>query len=216
MAARARFQRFWLIAAAAAFAAAAAHVFVDVAGDYLLAHDDYDDVAHHSRLIVLGLVAALAVVAALRVFGEILESKTRNPRTLLYCLRRSVGNPMLFCAQTSLLTILAMVAMEALDCALSGGVKDPAALLGGSIPLGGGSAAAIGALFGSLAHRFVGWLADREPEIAALIVAAFRVRIVRVGYLRAATALPATPPLRRELLLSCLGRKRGPPIPSPG
>jgi hypothetical protein len=216
MAASGRSQRVWFLAAAAAFAAVAAHVFVDLAGDYLLVHDDYDDVAHHSRLLVLGLVAGIAVVAMLRVFGEMLESTARNPRTLLYRLRESLGSQVLFSAHTAALTIGAMGAMEALDCALSRSDGSWTALFGGSILLGGGSAAVVGAVFGWFAFRFISWLADREPHIAALVVAAFRMQIDGAPSLTTCPAASAPPPPLRRLLLLRSGRKRGPPLRTPG
>ncbi|MBV8148624.1 MAG: hypothetical protein JO092_06010 [Candidatus Eremiobacteraeota bacterium] len=208
-------QRFYLIAAAAAVAAAVAHVCVDVAGDYLLAHDDYDDVIHHSRTLVVALVLVIAVIASLRVFREMLESRTRNPKTLLYRLRGALGHPAVFAAQASVLTVLAMVAMECFDCAISGGVRDWTALFGGSIILGGGTAAIAGAIFGSFAYRLVRWLADREPRIAALIVAAFRPPDSGEARIVSRPATESTT-LRRGLLLSCRGRKRGPPLIVPG
>jgi hypothetical protein len=211
-----RSKRFWLLAAAAALAAVAAHVCVDIAGDYLLAHDDYDGVAHHSRIVALALVAAIAVVAILRVFGEILGSTTRNPRTLLYRLRVSLGHPLHFSAQTAALTIVAMLTMESLDCALSGGLNDWTALFGGSVLLGGTTATVSGGVIGYCTHRFVAWLADREPRIAALIVAVFRSPVAAGLCISAARAMPAAAPRRRALLLSCVGRKRGPPLPTPG
>jgi hypothetical protein len=209
-------QRFCFLAAAAACAAAVAHVCVDIAGDYLLAHDDYDDVVHHSRTLVVALVLLIAVIASLRVFREMLRSRTRNPKTLLYRLRESLGHPVAFAAQTSVLTIAAMVAMESLDCAFSGGVRAWTALFGGSVVLGGGTAALAGAIFGSLAHRLVHWLADREPRIAALLVAALRPQIAGEVSVAAGAALRATQPQRRGLLLSFRGRKRGPPLTLPG
>jgi hypothetical protein len=211
-----RGQRFWLLAATAALAAVVAHVCVDVAGDYLLAHDDYDNVVHHSRILALALVTGIAVVAILRVFGEMLHSTARNPRTLLYRLRGSLGNPLLFAVQAAALTVVTMAAMESLDCALSADFGGWTALFGGSVLLGGGTATGCGAILGFLAHRFLAWLADREPRIAALIVAVFRAQIAGATCITASRATSAAAPRRRELLLSCLGRKRGPPLPIPG
>jgi hypothetical protein len=154
-------------------------------------------------------------VAALRVFREMLQSTARNPRTLLYRLRESLGSQVLFSAQSSALTVGLMVAMEALDCALSRGDGNWTALFGGSVLLGGGSAAVIGAVSGWLAHGFVGWLAEREPDIAAVVVAAFRIQIEGAPSLATPAATWAPPPLRHGLLHSTSRRKRGPPLAAP-
>jgi hypothetical protein len=210
-----RNQRIWLLAAGAAFAAAAAHVCVDVAGDYLLAHDAYDDVTHHSRVLVLAFVGALALVATIRVFGDILTSSTRNANTLLRSLHGALGHPLLFATQTALLSVAGMAAMESLDGALSGDFESWTALFGGSVLLGAGTAAVCGFIVGRLVHCLVRWLAKREPRIAAFVLAAFRPRTA-VSLFIAVPRIRAAAPLRRGLLLSCSGRKRGPPLAAPG
>ncbi len=62
--------------ASAFVAALVAHVAIDVAGDYLLAHDTYDDHAHGSRYVA-SIALAIAAIATLWIFVRAVLAETR-------------------------------------------------------------------------------------------------------------------------------------------
>jgi hypothetical protein len=189
----------WLLAAGGALGAVIAHVVVDVAGDYLLARDAYDGIAHDSRTLLLGLLAIGTLIAASRTVFSMLDRHRGTSGSFLTAVRDALGHPARFAAAAAAIAILGMVAMESLDCIVGGRIADVADLFGGSLLLGAVAAAVSGALCGWGAHRLVRSLAARELPIAAFIIAAFRAvdrAIAVVSFTR--------------------DRKRGPPAPIPG
>ncbi len=123
---------------AALGAALLAHVAIDAAGDYLLPHDAYDDIAHGSRGVAgaafLGLLlagvggAARAALCRARGSVRILCEAVRSARP---------RNSAAFACAVLALALPLVLAMEGLDVALAGGtIDDPADLLGGSLFLG--------------------------------------------------------------------------------
>jgi hypothetical protein len=206
-----------LVALAAALAALVAHVTIDVAGDYLLAHDTYDGMPHESRAVFIVAVAALAIAAASRVLFDLLDRRCGSTASLLRRVRGALGSPAAFVAQTALLAVLTLAGMELLDCAASGtpvdGIED---LFGGSLLLGLSTISIAAALAGWLAHRLVRLLAEYEPALAALV---FRFIVAAAALpVRSATAYRgrSSRTTLRALLLARRGTKRGPPLPIPG
>lgn len=159
---------------AALCAALAAHVAIDVLGDYLLPHDTYDGIAHDSRaLVVLGaLGATLGALAALA--RATLRSARGSEHALCGALARLVPrSAAAFAAAVTVFTLAILAAMEGLDAALAGAPADDAAdLFGGSLALGGGVALVCAAVSAALAWFAVRRLA-RLPGALARALASF-------------------------------------------
>lgn len=205
-----------LVLAAGVTAAVVAHVTLDVAGDFLLAHDSYDGVVHHSRALLAGVAVAVAAVVALRFVWEALDRDSHSLVTLLRRIRaaRGVSN-WRFIALVAIVAVAGLVAMEFVDCVLAsapiGGVAD---LLGGSLPLGLGTTAIFGLAIGGALRVLLRLLADWEPNIAALVE-----RLLPRQALSPSSAFERR--ARRNLALDGACRlarragKRAPPLPTP-
>jgi hypothetical protein len=115
-----------------------AHVAIDLAGDFMLARDAYDDVAHHSRESVFVIACLLAAVAGWRtlcaVRGELRGSRG-SLRALLYdSVPASLERFVAAVAAAAVPTLLAMAGLDsAIDMRAIGDVDD---LFGGSVLLG--------------------------------------------------------------------------------
>ena len=75
-------------------AAAMAHVAIDVVGDFALAHDSYDNLAHGSRELVTAIALLAALVLALRGLKSCCEIAALNRRRVLrisFGLRQTIG-----------------------------------------------------------------------------------------------------------------------------
>ncbi len=204
-----------LVVFAAALAAVLAHVVIDVAGDYLLAHDTYDGVAHHSRGLFLGIALGVLALALLRYLFELFDRRSSSMVSLLRCLRAAQGAHLLgFVAWVCAATPLALVGMEAYDLLADfGHVASVRALLGGSVALGLSSALAAAIVVAMLAQWLFRLLANWEPAIASLVA-------------RLVCARRHALPVRRRRLLSSLSLdagtrparrrgKRAPPLATP-
>jgi len=115
-----------------------AHVAIDVAGDFLLSRDAYDDVAHHSRESVFIVACVLAAVAGWRTLCAVrseLCGSHGSLRALLYdSVPASCGR---FVTAVAASSVPALLAMAGLDAALDGtAIDDVGDLLGGSAALG--------------------------------------------------------------------------------
>lgn len=203
--------RLTLVALTAAVAAACAHVVVDVAGDYLLARDAYDGIAHHSRGILLAAVGGCALVLLARVLFDALDRHAVSTNSLLTLLRATIGSPVRFAVETATVTVALLAGMEYFDCASLGvRVDDFGDLFGGSIVLGVTSALACGAIVGAVVHLLLRRLAAYEPALAELLYSLLSVQR-RIAPLAYALAFARVVPAPRRLLHSTRGRKRGPP-----
>jgi hypothetical protein len=158
-----------VLAIAGTLAALAAHVAIDVIGDFALTHDAYDGVAHESRGLLLGVAVFVAGAIALRVVWDAL---VRRSGSLLAVSRRVRSTS--FAQTTGLIcvvTLFVLVAMELLDCRLAGvavdGVSD---LLGGSIVLGTVTAAVCGTIASLLCRILLAAIAAWEPRLSAWLV----------------------------------------------
>lgn len=115
-----------------------AHVTIDLAGDFLLARDAYDDVAHHSRESVFVVACLLAAVAAWRMLcavrGELRGSRGSLRKLLYDSVPTSCGRFVAAVAAAAVPTLLAMAALDsAIDARALGDIDD---LFGGSVLLG--------------------------------------------------------------------------------
>lgn len=161
--------RFCLVAVAGALAAAAAHLATDIAGDYLLLHDAYDGVAHHSRPVLLALAGLVLLAAALRIICDLLDRRCASKPSMLAAVRAALGHPAAFAVAAGAAAIVALAGMEYFDCSLAGRTAGIDDLFGGSIALGAGTALILGAAIGWLTHRCVRLAAKYEAPIAAFI-----------------------------------------------
>lgn len=204
--------RVCLVAVAGALAATSAHVLTDVAGDYLLAHDTYDGVAHHSRtFLVVAAVLVLLLVAAVRLAATLMSRFCPSRASTVRAMRGALGRPATFALVSAAAAIFALAGMEYFDCSAAAKAVDVPGLFGGSIALGAGTALLAGAAFGWLVHRVARLAAKYEAPIADFIAAVFKTAIngrmpqpLRRGAETAASHAYA-------LLLIRHGRKRGPP-----
>jgi hypothetical protein len=162
---------------AALCAALLAHVAIDVAGDYLLPHDSYDDIAHDSRAVVACAVLGLVLGALGCAVGAALRRARGSEFAFCAGLRDACPPGALqFAITVNGLTFLILGAMEALDVTLAGGrIDDVGDLFGGSLLLGGLIAAlcALAAAFGTRValHRLA-----RLGRIARRVAAFLRRR----------------------------------------
>ncbi|HTA39936.1 MAG TPA: hypothetical protein VK760_12715 [Candidatus Acidoferrales bacterium] len=208
---------FWaaLVAFAGTLAALVAHVAIDVAGDYLLAHDTYDDIPHESRALFLVALAAIALAVSLPLLFDLLDRRCASTASLLRRVRASLGSPVLFALVSTAFAVLTLAGMEWMDCSAArtpvDGIED---LFGGSLVLGLGLTLALGCIGGWLVHRFVRLIAGFEPHIAALLFRLVRAACSPLVPVLAAQHAPASRTIVRSLLLARRGSKRGPPLPT--
>jgi hypothetical protein len=170
------FIRILVVPLVAAFVAALfAHVAIDVAGDYLLPHDAYDDVAHGSRALVLGIVSAIsaalamgALAAAVREARGSLDAFGRALRSSIQCdLWAGIGI-------TSLLALGILVAMECVDVRAAGrAIDDVGDLFGGSLALGATTVALFSLFFAVVSRALVRVLAGAGQVLVCVLATVF-------------------------------------------
>jgi hypothetical protein len=160
-----------LVLVTGAISAILAHVVIDVAGDYLLSHDAYDGMAHHSRAIFAAVAVALAAVVALRFLWEALDRRCTSLTELLRGLRIARGaSPWRFVACVVAVALVALLAMEFADALADRVVVDGFEdLLGGSILLGLGSVVFVSVAVSWGVRLALHALADWEPVLVALV-----------------------------------------------
>jgi hypothetical protein len=131
------FGAFVLLFAASA-AALISHVGIDIAGDYLLAHDTYDGVDHQSRSELFAFGLTIAIGAVSRLLWDALREARRGRTAVRAEFDDAFGRgPWRFVLLVLALTLPALATMEAFDLSRSGvSFADPAALFGGSLTLG--------------------------------------------------------------------------------
>lgn len=186
-------RRMGVALGAALGAALCAHLAIDVAGDYLLAHDSYDDVAHGSR----GLAALAFLAILLAACAGIVSLALRRARGSEHELRAELRalrprSGLRFALAVVALTFPLLAGMEALDTLLAGGdVDDLGDLFGGSLALGGGLTAGCGVA--------CAWLASCAIE--GLAAGLCRAVVAVAAFLRRTSSRPtlpaARPPRRR-------------------
>jgi hypothetical protein len=130
--------RVILALAGAFFAALLAHVAIDVAGDYLLPHDTYDDDAHGSRYVA-SIALLFSVLVALYGYARAVAAETRGARgALCASLRSSIpSSPFVLTALVVGLAVPLLLGMAWLDSLVAGApIDDVSDLFGGSLTLG--------------------------------------------------------------------------------
>lgn len=204
-----------LVLVTGAISAIAAHFVIDFAGDYLLPHDAYDGMEHHSRAVFAAIAVAIAAGVALRYFWEALDRRCASLTELLRGLRAARGtSPWRFVALVVTVAFVALLAMEYAD-ALSDrvvvdGFED---LLGGSIWLGLSSVALVSVAIAWCVRFALYALADWEPIIAALVERLLGLSIERPP--SRATHEPLTVTLDGACRLARRSGKRAPPLFTP-
>lgn len=158
-----------LVLCAAAAGAALAHLAIDVAGDFALAHDSYDNLAHHSRGLVSGVALAIAVFLAARGLRHCCEIALRNRArfpAMLSRTRELLG--FTFAAVAASLPIVP--AMEWFDGRLDGApVQSLGAAFGGSLLLGAVMTALCVGLVAALVYSLARWLVGYRDAIATVL-----------------------------------------------
>jgi hypothetical protein len=202
--------------AAAFLAALSAHVAIDVAGDFLLAHDTYDDPAHGSRWLA-SIALAASAFAALWALAKAALAETRGSYgALRAALRAAVpSSGIAFAAIVTAAALPMLLGMAWLDAVCAGiGVDGVADLLGGSIALGAGIAIAFALALALGLHRLVAVLSRFHRSIVRAVEA-----LVRAA--RAARCAPfPTAAVRQDrprvpaALARCTGCDRAPPGPA--
>ncbi len=200
------------------FAAPVAHYAVDLACDYLVPHDPFDDVAHASRALSLAL-SGLAGMAAMCAALSVAIARARG-RDDAFCreLSASLGSSALRLALGVTLAVVPLVAgMEAFDIRLAGGsVDDLGDLFGGSL-LVGTTVSGLSAFVAGI----VAWVAGRRIARAVVpILAIALVLILRGVRARIGANAPSTRVRRARALAHVLWFRRrlsgrAPPLLSP-
>jgi hypothetical protein len=154
-------------------AAAAAHSLIDYIGDFALAHDSYDGMAHHTRTLAFVVVLIFAAGGALRFLWSALDSGHASTGAF-----RTLVRPMLalsvwrFAAGVTAVAILTVIAMESADALLDGiRIDDFADVLGGSIPLGMAVTLTISACIGAAVSNLFRSLAAAHRTIVEIVCA---------------------------------------------
>jgi hypothetical protein len=201
----------------ASLAAVVAHFAIDEAGDFLLRHDSYDHVVHHSRFIAL-LCALILSASSVTV---LLAAALKDARMYRGELRALVGShanrsPWRLILLVVPMSVCALVAMESLDAWLgTGHIPMFADALGGSIPLGLGIAACTASLMGAALWRALTLLYASHRKIAAALQQFLTQRDTFGAShppLRA-SVIPERPLSGISVLASRAG-KRAPPLPA--
>ena len=204
-----------LVLVTGAISAILAHIVIDAAGDYVLARDAYDGMAHHSRAIFAAIAVAVAAFVALRFLWEALDRRCTSLTELLRGLRAARGaSPWRFVLLAAVVAFVALLAMEYAD-ALSDGVAVDGFedLLGGSIWLGLSSVIFVSVAVAWCVRFALHALADWEPVLAALVERLLGRHNDRSPW--RATHEPLTMTLDGACRLARRSGKRAPPVPTP-
>jgi hypothetical protein len=159
-----------LFLCAAAGAAALAHVAIDIVGDYALAHDTYDSIAHGSRELVAGVALVAAIVLAFRGLRVCCDVAVANRGRLP---GRDLNKRQAFGFVAGVLAAVAVLvpAMELLDSRLDGtGLSGLDDAFGGSIPLGLAVAVACAAIVAGIVLGIAFWIVSHRDAIETIVV----------------------------------------------
>lgn len=196
---------------AAASAAAAAHFFIDVLGDYALKHDSYDHLRHGSRELVGFLAVVLAVVLAVRGFRTCCEIAARN-RSRIRTPAAPAGEGLAFVVAALGLSAAFVPSMEWLDGTLAGvPVLTLGDAFGGSLLLGLTTTAFCALVVAFVIYRFARWLISHRDSIAAIIETLLHANDGSPYPSHYDPTRPSVTPQRRRTLHALALSKRGPP-----
>lgn len=199
---------------AAAVAAALAHSAIDVLGDYALAHDAYDHLAHDSRALVGAFAALVAVLLAARGLRACCEIAQRH-RGLVARTALGMRDAVAVTAASVAGSVLLVPGMEWLDGRLDGAtVARLADAFGGSLLLGLATTVVCATLVAVAVLLLARWLLAQRDVIAGVVATLLRRsgETGASGRREAATQIlfvPRISPSARRL------SKRGPPAALP-
>ena len=197
---------------AAAAGAALAHVAIDVLGDFALANDSYDHVAHGSRELVSGVALFLAVVLAARGLRICCEIASINRSRIPLPIRR-LPEALGFVGAAVAGSVALVPAMEWLDGRLAGApVLALGDAFGGSVLLGVITTVVCAAAIAFAIYAVARWLISHRDCIVTVIVTLLRWMADGVrSSVYTLTSRGFTPRRRRapNALRLC---KRGPPL----
>jgi len=160
--------------AVAALSAALAHLAIDIAGDYLLPHDAYDDVAHDARTVVAAAAAAFLLAGAARSLYTSVRAMLGR-RGAVAAIR--IGSPIVFVGAVIGMSVPLLLAMETIDAlAARRDVDDLGDLFGGSIALGLGTTLAVAALVAVTAYAVLRFFLRTRAAVARAIGGLFQTR----------------------------------------
>jgi hypothetical protein len=199
---------------AAAAGAALAHLAIDVVGDYALAHDSYDNLAHDSRGLISGIALAIAIFLAGRGLRHCCEIALRN-RARLPATPGRARELLGFTLAAVAASLFLVPAMEWFDGRLDGvPIQSLSAAFGGSLLLGVVTTALCVGLVAALVYALARWLVGYRDAITAV----FETLLRRNGE----TAPPLTYRLERSPLTFARRApdalrisRRGPPVTLP-
>jgi hypothetical protein len=134
-----RFRATIVLLSVASIAALMSHVVIDVLGDFMLAHDTYDDVEHSSRTVVGLVVLGFALSGIAFGFRAALREARGSENAFCQALRSALPRrTLLFVTAALIVASVLLCLMEGCDAWLAGqAVDDLGDLFGGSILLGG-------------------------------------------------------------------------------
>lgn len=199
-----------LLICAAALSAAFAHYAIDVVGDYALAHDTYDRIAHDSRQIVVTVALVATLIAVARGVRLCFELATRDRGRL-------TENPLgwaeaaIFVSAVVLGALALVPAMEWGDGLIDHApVHQLAAAFGGSIFVGVATTLVCASLVAAAIFALARWLlAHRDSLLALLTVFATRRPRASLATARTRRAIPID--VRHRSPRAHRLSKRGPP-----
>ncbi len=203
-----------LILCAAAAGAALAHFAIDVVGDYALAHDSYDDLAHSSRGLISGVAFAIAVFLAARGLRHCCEIAVKNRACLPAAVGR--GRDLLGFLMAAVAASLALIpAMEWFDGRLDGApVNNLSEAFGGSLLLGIVTAVICVSLVAALVYALAHWLISYRDAFVTVVATLLRPIANAVPHLT--YKLERSPlTLRRRAPHALRISRRGPPVALP-
>ncbi|HEY2473540.1 MAG TPA: hypothetical protein VGI19_01945 [Candidatus Cybelea sp.] len=154
---------------AAAAGAAIAHEAIDVIGDFALAHDSYDNIAHGSRELLSGIALVLAVLLAARGLRSCCEL-ARIHRNRVQRVTLGLPEMLGYLAAAVSVGCALVPAMEWLDGRADGvAVLQLSEAFGGSLALGLGTTIICASLISILVFAIARWLIAHRDTIAAII-----------------------------------------------
>jgi hypothetical protein len=182
----------------------------------LLAHDTYDDDAHGSRWLAT-TASIVSTLVGIALVARALLAETRGERgALRTVLIASVpASPFAFVAMVAAATLPLLLAMGALDAYVAHApVDDFTDLVGGSLPLGFGTAVAAAAIVALGVHRLIAFLTRNHTSIvrvARAFVSSFEMAEGTDGATFFAIDRHEDRPRVLAALARCMGANRAPP-----
>jgi len=176
-----RFNVGIVLVSVALLAALLGHVIIDVLGDFMLAHDTYDDVDHSSRGVVALVTLALACCGIGFGLRAAVSEAAGSEDAFCAALRSAIPRGI---AAFTVLAILAatgiMCVMEGCDALLAGqSIDDLGDLFGGSVVFGGTIVSVTAACVSVIAVAALRRL-SRARRIAVALVAFLRRCVAKV------------------------------------